>query len=186
MSGPSDTRRESDEVVFATGDIVRISASDVGGLKQGALSNGRRRIRLCTHGCVDDLVHEMVIVHTSDTYVRPHRHEGKAESLHVLEGRAALVFFDDVGEITEVTELGDYASGSCFYVRLNKPVYHTLLMASDVFVFHETTQGPFLPEATFWAPWAPDGSDPKVAAEYNDTLTRAVGELTGRDFGGAP
>ena len=57
--------------------------------------NPRQRARYCTHSLVDDEVHEMVIYHKEGTYIRPHKHIGKTESFHLIDGEADVVFFDD-------------------------------------------------------------------------------------------
>jgi hypothetical protein len=55
--------------------------------------------------------------------------------------------------------MGDYASGRKFYYRSDAQAYHTLIIRSDVLVFHETTQGPFRREDTVFATWAPEDGD---------------------------
>jgi len=97
----------------------------------------------------------MLIVHTKGAYVQPHRHQNKPESYHVIEGVADLLFFDIRGCLTGVLPLGDNASGRIFYCRLNDSRFHTLVIRSETFVFHEVTTGPFRRENTVFAPWAP-------------------------------
>ena len=101
----------------------------------------------------------MLIVHTRNTYVRPHKHLNKSESFHLIEGSVDVVIFDEAGGVAEVIRMGDFASGRRFYYRIEQPAYHTLLITSDVLVFHETTNGPFRREETIFAPWAPEEQD---------------------------
>ena len=63
------TRQINSEVFYPAGDIVDVTPSDVGTLKSLALQNDRKRVRLCTHQDVDEALHEMLIVHTGETYV---------------------------------------------------------------------------------------------------------------------
>ncbi len=170
-------RAESGEVRYATDAIVLVDAADIACLKRAAAENARRRIRLCAHHSVDDRLHEMLIVHTSDTYVRPHKHGGKSESFHVIEGDVDVVIFDDGGGVTEVIRMGAFASGRPFYYRIAGPLFHTLLIRSDVLVFHETTSGPFRRADTVFAPWAPDEGDPAAVRRY---LTELDARLTSR------
>lgn len=161
------------EVLFAGDSIVTVDRHTVALLKAKALENQRKRIRLCAHQGLQDAVHEMFIVHAQDTYVRPHKHlEG--ESFHVIEGRADLVVFDGEGGLAEVIRLGDYASALTFYYRLREPAYHTLLVRSDVVVFHETKQGPFIPSDTIFAPWAPEGTEEPAARAFMSRVAQAV------------
>jgi cupin fold WbuC family metalloprotein len=149
-------RVESAEVLYATERIVTVDARGIAELKRAAAGNPRRRIRLCAHAGVDDRLHEMLIVHTRDTYVRPHKHIGKSESFHVIEGEVDVVIFDDDGDVTEVIQMGTIASGRPFFYRIATPLFHTLLIRSAELVFHETTNGPFNRADTVFAPWAPD------------------------------
>jgi len=151
---------ESAEVLYADDPIVSVDAAAIDVLKRAALMNPRRRIRLCAHRDTGDGLHEMLIVHTRDTYVRPHLHVGKSESFHVIEGDVDVVIFDEGGGVAEVIAMGPVQSGRRFFYRIADPLYHTLLIRSDLLVFHETTTGPFRRDQTLFAPWAPDGNDP--------------------------
>lgn len=160
------TKAESAEVLYSLDQIVTVDAAFLEQLKRDALLNPRKRIRLCAHRTVDDRVHEMIIVHTKDTYVRPHRHTGKSESFHVIDGTVDVVVFDDRGDVAQVIPMGPAGSGRAFFYRIADPLYHTLLIRSDVLVFHEATTGPFRREETSFAPWAPDESDPAAVATF--------------------
>jgi len=149
----------NDEVLVAVDPIVKIGRPEIQLLKERALRNPRQRIRICAHKRTDDPLHEMLIVHTKDTYVRPHKHFNKSESFHVIEGIVDVIVFDETGTVAEVIEMGDFASGRRFYYRIDAPVYHTLIIRSDVLVFHETTSGPFRREDTVFASWAPEDGD---------------------------
>jgi cupin fold WbuC family metalloprotein len=163
-------KAESPEVRYATDPIVLVDAADVARLKAAAEDNARRRIRLCAHHSVDDRLHEMFIVHTSDTYVRPHQHLDKSESFHVIEGDVDVVLFDDRGRVTEVIAMGPFASGRPFFYRIASPLFHTLLIRSDVLVFHETTSGPFRRADTVFAPWAPEDGDAAAVTRFRNDL----------------
>jgi cupin fold WbuC family metalloprotein len=172
-------RAESSEVFYAGGDVVTVDASNVAALVRDAERNARRRVRLCTHASVDDRVHEMFIVHERACYVRPHKHVGKSESFHVVEGAVDVVIFDDGGAVTGVIAMGDYRSGKPFFYRIAGPLYHTLLIRSDVLVFHETTAGPLRREETVFPAWAPSGERSGEPAAYLEALEKAVAGFNG-------
>jgi cupin fold WbuC family metalloprotein len=172
-------RFQNAEVIYSDLDIVTASRPDIEHLERLSAANPRNRIRLCTHNSPDDQLHEMLIVHERSAYVRPHKHPGKSESMHVISGRVDVVFFDDAGEVTQVIEMGDYASGRPFYDRVERPIFHTLIIRSDVLVFHETTNGPFQPGATVFPDWAPDGSDVAAAERYIRDLNQRIKPLSG-------
>jgi len=164
----------NDEVLYATAPIVQIAQSDIAELVRLADRNARRRIRVCTHRDVKDRLHEMLIVHVRDTYVRPHKHPGKSESFHLIKGEVDVVIFDEAGTITDVIGMGDYSSGKTFYYRMADPYYHTLLIQSDVIVFHETTNGPFERSETLFAPWAPEEHAEAERSAFMQQLARKV------------
>jgi cupin fold WbuC family metalloprotein len=170
-------RVESAEVVYAGEGIVTVDSAAVAALIRDAGRNPRRRIRLCTHSNVDDAVHEMMIVHERSCYVRPHKHIGKSESFHVVEGEVDVVVFDDVGNVTDVISMGPYGSKRPFFYRIAEPLYHTLLIRSDVLVFHETTSGPFERNQTVFAPWSPDGDEADEVAAYLSILNTTVAQV---------
>jgi cupin fold WbuC family metalloprotein len=174
MKRPRPPRVESAEVLYAPEGLVTLDADAVVQLKRDAARNPRRRIRLCAHTGVDDRLHEMLIVHERECYVRPHKHLGKSESFHVIEGEVDVVIFDDAGGVADVIPMGAYASGRPFFYRLAEPTFHTLLIRSPVLVFHETTSGPFRREETVFAPWAPDDSKPDDVQRYLTGLNDRV------------
>ena len=168
------TRMESDEVLYADDLIVNLTSKDFEEFKQRARNNPRQRIRLCSHTGLTDKIHEMMIVLTKNVCIPPHYHPGKCESLHVIEGLADAVVFNDSGEVIQVIPLGKYGSGRNFYCRMNTSVYHTLLIRSDFFIFHETTNGPFQKGSTLTAPWSTDLTDPDSCKTYLERLDESV------------
>jgi cupin fold WbuC family metalloprotein len=171
----ADWVRQNDEVYYVNGPIVTADVATIERLKALAAANPRRRARLCGHPAPGDSLHEMLIAHTRETYVRPHRHLHKSESYHVIEGEFDLVLFDDEGTVEQVVAMGDRASGRQFYCRLQRSVYHSLIFLTESVLFQETTNGPFDPSRTVFAPWAPADDTPD-AREYFLTLQRLSAE----------
>ena len=48
------------------------------------------------------------------------------------------------------------------------------MVLTENFVFHETVQGPFQPNDTEYAPWAPREQDVADVAAYQKTLTDVI------------
>lgn len=149
----------NEEVYVADQPVVNVGRSDVEFLRERVPATVRKRVRLCAHKDVEDRLHEMFVVYVKETYVRPNKHLGKDESLHIVEGVADFVFFDDAGRVTKVVPLGGYGSGRPFYCRIPESVYHTWVIRSDAIVVHESTPGPFRRPDTVFAPWAPEEGD---------------------------
>jgi cupin fold WbuC family metalloprotein len=167
-------RSESAEVLYSEAAITAVNRADVAELKALAARNPRKRVRLCAHHRPGDKLHEMLIVHERSAYVRPHKHPGKSESVHIVEGQVEIVVFDDAGAITRVLELGEPATGRIFYYRMAEPAFHTLIVRSEVLVFHETTDGPFNRADTVFAPWAPADADPEAVSAFLSALENKI------------
>ena len=146
-------RKINDEVYYAERAIGTVDPKTIAFLKQKAVETGRRRSRLCLHADSDAHFHDMIIVHTDETVVPPHKHLKRDESLHVIEGRAELILFDEEGRETARYEIGTESSATPFLVRIPAGQYHSLCITSTWLVFHEATPGPFEPEESLIAPW---------------------------------
>ncbi len=173
-------RMTNNKVYYATHKNIKLGKDDIKILKKKAKVNKLDRIRLCCHKDSFDNLHEMFILLKRNTYIRPHMHLNKSESLHVLEGSAYVVIFDKQGNISEVIELGNYRSRNKFYYRMDKPIYHTLIINSDFLVFHETTVGPFRRKDTLFAPWAPKENDTITQKLYINKLRKSVQQFLSR------
>lgn len=167
-----DWTRQSEEVFYARGLMVAVHAADVERLKDEAHGNSRQRARLCAHSGIDDPLHEMFVVHSAGTYVRPHRHRGKSESFHVVDGLMDVLVFDDSGQIVTSLRMGAYGSGHTFYCRLNESAYHSLVFRTPLVVFQEITPGPFDRSRTEFAPWAPAEDEATAPAYFSWLQTR--------------
>lgn len=159
-------KKINDEVFVAEDAIVKVGGEELAFLKAQARGNGRKRARICAHKSNDDTLHEMLIAISSDSYIHPHKHLGKSESFHIVEGIVDVVVFDDHGEIAEIIGLGDAASGRNFFYRLSDSAFHTLLIRTDYLVVHEVTNGPFMRDRTVLADFAPMESEKSEAAQY--------------------
>ena len=150
---------ESKSVLRITDPVSRLGQSNIELLKDFASKAELRRSRICFH--VDDstLLQEMHICLSCDSYIRPAKHHKKVESLTVVDGLAKLILFQDTGHVDEVIDLGPYSSGRSHYYRLNYPVFHTLVVETKTFLFHEVTEGPFDLLDTESAKWSPDASN---------------------------
>lgn len=140
-------------------DVIIVTPHSISELKSLALKNSRKRIRQNLHCSMDDSVHEMIIVHTLDTYVRPHKHSTKSESFHIIEGDFTVLIFDDKGEVIKTIPMSANNANKPFCYRLAPGIWHSLVPETEFIVFHETTAGPFVPNSAEFAPWSPDEND---------------------------
>ena len=158
---PANYREEGEGIYYVEDDIVQIGSESVDFLKERVGFCSKKRNRICSHVNPDDQLHEMLICVMVGSYIAPAKHIRKAESLHVIEGTADIVFFDVDGNIDEVTELAEPGSSGKFYYRMNTDTYHMLIVRSEFFVFHEVTSGPFDRSSTVLPDWAPEENNHK-------------------------
>jgi cupin fold WbuC family metalloprotein len=167
-------RKISDEVFIAEDPIVRFGGEDIAFLKRQAQANARKRARICAHKTNDDTLHEMLIAISAASYIRPHKHIGKSESFHIVEGEVDVAVFDESGALVDVIELGAIGSGRKFFYRLSESAFHTLLIRSEFLVLHEVTNGPFDRDRTVQAPFAPREDQIDQARDYMKRVSDAV------------
>lgn len=167
-------RKINDEVFVSDMPIVQFGSEQVTFLKSQALSNKRKRARICAHRSNHDTLHEMLIAISAQSYIHPHKHAQKVESFHIVEGMVDVVVFDDTGKIVEVIELGDISTGRNFYYRLSDSMFHTLIIHGDFLVIHEVTNGPFVANETILASFAPIESQYDEARKYITKLKQTI------------
>jgi cupin fold WbuC family metalloprotein len=169
--------RKSTKYVYTTNDsVVQLNQADIRHLATKAQANTRGICRLLLHKNVDDLLHQMLIVHSRDKYIRPHKNSASAKSWQIIEGELELVIFNDRGDIQEHCTMSPNSIDRNFIVRLSDCYYHTLIPITDQTVLLETILGPY--DGTEYAPWAPEEANKSEAIYYFNKLREAVGILS--------
>ena len=152
----SQAKRISEEVITACISNVDVNYKTIRDLVEISKTTSRGRVRLCAHETVNESVHEMFIVHPKGAYIPPHKHLEKSESILVLDGEVEYFTFSDDGVVNQRISMGDYRSGKSFFFRLQKPLFHSMLILSETLTFLEITKGPFKSGDTIEAAWAPN------------------------------
>jgi cupin fold WbuC family metalloprotein len=166
--------QKSPEVFLTNGPIATIGPSDIETLRRAVSLTPKRRARINAHPDSGDELHEMIIAIEPGSYIRPHKHPGKSEAFHIIEGAVDIVVFDEVGDIDRIVSLAAKGGETPFYYRMSKPHYHTLIIRSDLLVVHEITNGPFRPEGTIFADFAPEEDDIAAANSFQVALVDRV------------
>ena len=163
--------REAAGAIFNDQSLLEVGPELLAMVKERARAAEKGRFRLCLHHDPGDPVQQMMIACTSRSYSAPHRHPGRVLSYQMVEGRMAVVLFDESGVITRRIQLGGNGP-FCFW--LGTAQWYMPLAETDIAVFFEVLQGPNSQgEACEWAPWAPlEGS--VAAAAYLANLRRQV------------
>ncbi len=171
--------QKSPEVFLVQGPVASVGPAELAALKAAVKASPRRRARINAHPDGEDALHEMIIAIDPSSYIRPHKHPGKSEAFHIIQGEVDIVVFGDDGEIERVVELGPPGGRRAFYYRMSTPFFHTLIIRSDQLIVHEITNGPLRSTATTFANFAPDGRDAEQAVAYQADLVRRVAALQG-------
>ena len=166
--------RQHSEVVYSAQDpVVTISKSEVDFLQSVAKKTPSRKARVLLHGSPEKTLHEMLIVHSYGHYIQPHINAYSDKSFIVLEGKMAIVVYKENGEINNHIYLSKYDSSSAFMLRLNEPMFHTVVPISETVTFLETIKGPHI--ETCYAPFAPSPKNASQAEKYLAWLMREIG-----------
>ena len=159
MISLSGYKKVNDEVYYLKKKPASFNKKDAHKLISLAKKNDSGKVRLCFHDSINSNVQEMIIVLSKSTYIKPHKHCNKEETLMVLEGYLDYVTFNNTGEVKKIISMGNYESGKSFSQIIPKQTYHTIIISSEWLVIKEVTQGPFKEE----------GVEEKRAKETNET-----------------
>lgn len=170
----SSIRRVSPEVLQSDGGFLAADREIVDTLKAEALKSEKKRCRLCFHADPSAAQQEMLIVMHQTSYVCPHRHFDKVETLGVLEGCCDTVLFDEDGTVTDIVPMTAYGGDGAFFYRMPTGVFHTLIFRTEWLVFVETTIGPFVRENSESAKWAPPETDPAAGHAFLSGIETAA------------
>jgi cupin fold WbuC family metalloprotein len=140
--------------------LIEIGKKDLDLLTREAGSAPRKRKNRNYHKFAGDLLQRMLHASNTGTYVQPHKHENpdKREVFIVLQGSAAVVEFNDQGEILNAVCL-DPVSGP-FAAEIPERTWHTVVTLEDNTVLYEVKDGPYNPaDDKNFASWAPREGD---------------------------
>ena len=142
-------------------DLVFLSKKIINKIKRKALSNPKKRARICLHKNLRDKTNEMIIALNKKSFVPPHIHpDSKSESYHIIEGQMNVYIFRPNGKLLKVVQMGEKNSKKYFFYRMCKGFYHMPLAKTEWCVYHETYSGPYKKSEDVKFPkWAPREED---------------------------
>jgi cupin fold WbuC family metalloprotein len=144
-----------------------------------ASNSERKRMSHNFHLTYEDTIQRMLNVLNPGTYVRPHKHEqpDKREAFIVLEGRVAVIEFDDRGEIIQAIVLDRL--NKVYGCELAPKVWHTIVCLKADSVLYEVKDGPYLVSTDKnFASWSPEEGSPESSI-YLQNLIKTLSELHG-------
>jgi cupin fold WbuC family metalloprotein len=157
-------------------ESVLLSEAEIKEGLLGAKQAERRRYPKVLHQPGADF-NRMINFLMSDTYMQPHfhPHQEKIEGIEVIQGKLAVLFFNDEGEITKSVII-ENKEGEENRIDVPGFAWHTYIVLSETAVTYETMKGVYDPKT--WkelASWAPLENTPE-AKEYLSLLKkRATG-----------
>lgn len=137
-----------------TVEFPQLTAEDINDGVSRAAAAARRRYPMILHAPGDEF-NRVVNFMLPDSYMQPHLHPGdeKIEHIHLLEGRLAVLFFDNKGTVQRVTTL---EPGGIQMIEVPAFTWHTYVILADRTITYETMMGRYEPQS--WkemAQWAP-------------------------------
>lgn len=134
----------------------------------------RKRKNKDYHTGPEDLLQRLLNAIEPETYVRPHKHQNpdKREVFIILKGSAAIVAFDNAGNITGQAIIS--SEQGVYVVEIPAGIWHTVISLENNTVYYEVKDGPYNPEndKTF-ATWAPE-ENTQAAVNYLGLLKQKL------------
>ena len=134
--------------------IPRLPEEEINDSLLRAANSPRRRYPRILHNPGDEF-NRVVNFMMQDSYMQPHLHPGeeKIEHIYLIQGRTAVLFFDDRGAVQDVVAL---EKGLVEYVEVPAFTWHTYVMLSKYVITYETMMGEYEPRTwKEFAEWAP-------------------------------
>ena len=154
-------KMESKEVLYSRERNLTLGKKTLNYLINKSRQSKKKIIRLCTHKSKKSKDHEMFIVQPKAYFCKPHKHTGE-ESMSVIKGRGDIILFNNNGEIRKIIEMGDLRSNKTYYYKLERNIFHILIIKSKYIYFHEVTKGPFKKSNMTLPVWAPGENKIKI------------------------
>ncbi|WP_281267877.1 WbuC family cupin fold metalloprotein [Helicobacter valdiviensis] len=124
----------------------------------------RQSCRICLHNDSEDTLHNMIIAHPKNIYIRPHKNPYNAKAYHIIKGAMRIIGIEDNGN-----KIFDLVINKKHKVlRLEPNVYLLLIPKTNIVVFQEIALGPFRREgenSQVYAPFSPEDTN-QIAVKH--------------------
>ncbi len=160
----------SDVTNYALTKSIGVGLDKLGKLKDAAIQTPQKIARICLHRNHKDHIQEMLIAIHRDTYLAPHKQPLKEKSYIIIEGEMRLAFFDDNGTISNFIDLSESSGAGDFICRFDAGRWHTPVSKSLQCVYLEIIPGPFEPDKTCWADWAPSVKKKEEISKFKNCI----------------
>ena len=157
--------------MIASEAISNLTHIDISNYFARAKESSRDRFPLILHK-KGDFENKVINFLGLNSYMHPHLHPGqeKIESIYLIQGKCAIIYFNDSGLIDDVKVLNKPNQ----FIRVPAFKWHTYVMLSDNVITYETMDGIYNSDSwKLFADWAPIESS-AVAKDYLQMLKKAV------------
>lgn len=132
--------------------ILKIDKEYMDYLKSLVHKDKDNKCTMCLHHDIRERVHEMINMYPKFAYVRPHSHPFKTETKIIIEGKMAVIIFNDQGKVIDQFIM---EKQGVFIFRLDRGIIHMSIPLTDV-AFYEVTEGSFTGKGdSIFPEWAP-------------------------------
>lgn len=139
-------------VEFNQEEVCIVDSLRIDELINNALINEGKKYRLCLHSDDQCMLHESIIVTTKDDHSHfIHKHMDTSEFNMIIKGKLLVILFDEDGNIDHTFVLEERKK---LLFRIEPNRYHLAVPLTDIVVFLETKQGPFMRNKNVLPQWA--------------------------------
>lgn len=144
--------KKNERVYYALDKNFSISSQQIFLFKELSKIKKIRVSRICLHRSDDDLLHEMIMIHTKKTSVGPLKQKNNSISYHILEGNLSIITYSKNKKklkkynlSKDITSIFDLRS-----IRIDPNKFREIKSNSLFCIFLEITNGPFNDNDTIW------------------------------------
>ena len=173
---------QNEVIILNEAHIPLLSEQEIMDGLSGARNSTRFRYPMILHNQGDEF-NQVVNFILSASYMQPHLHPGeeKIEKIYLIQGRVAMLFFDDQGAVTDIVLL---EKGQKEIVEIPAFSWHTYLILSEYAITYETMMGKYDPrDWKEFADWAPSENSPVSLAYLNFLKEEVLKMLESKECG---
>ena len=137
--------KKNDRVYYARNKNFNINIQQIFFLKELSFLKKVNVSRICLHTNDNDLIHEMIMIHSKKTKIGPLKQKNRMISYHIIFGDLKISTLNSKNKINKIYLLNEFQESikSLKTLRLNSEIYRIVESLSDSSIFLETTSGPF-------------------------------------------
>ena len=145
--------KKSNRVFFATSETVIANEALISYIGAFAVANGEKTARLCMHQDQDQVIQEMLMIHTEPIITGPLRqNRDTSVSYHMVRGALEITLHHGgaIGDKVYLIEHDNNQPSGSSSLRVPPKVFRTIRTLTDSAIFIEVQSGPFTDSDTEW------------------------------------